>query len=752
MQTLPAIPQVRPTPRGELRLLLGAYDRIITGKVAYTCADSTTTAGYVLARVDNPAVTETITREQMDVLRHAPGFRHDRDFFNPAAAKARLIAGVAHLRDLPEKEQKDILFKQDWCLRFLKRVAAGEANLGDDKMGAAILAISEEMDEVSKLKALKNKRKMAGKRAASTTPGPSTKYLRKWLKKLISGNMNPLALRDRRCLCSGNWTSPYDAAVYAIMYKHALRFMSPERPTRTELHEAMESEITALNDQRAAATPALEPYDIPKYDRFCDEVKGLSKLDVMVGREGPDVARNYFRVVGDGLVDVVRPLQRVEVDEWTVHLHILFIRAGLWDALTDAEKKAIERVRMVLCVAVDCATRCILAMSLRRTASSRNAIQCLDMGLSEKQDYADAAGALTPWDMYGTWETACTDPGSSFANDDFCVRVIDAGITFEIAAAGVPFLRGTVERLLQSIDQKMAQRFAGRTGSNVVDKGDYDSQARASIDVDELAQAFVRYAVDHYHNSPHAGLRGEMPRACWLRLTELYGVMPPPDPSKRRAIFGVAMRATADADGLRVLGVQFHAPEVDHLFTQVGATEVEVRVDLKDMGVISAKIGETWIAIDGPEALAGVHVDDWIAAEAELRRRHADMAALTRPIVLSAAKYLNDLADKGRARIGIADTPTSALALARAHRNMKIGVSFVRDAKAAREANRGLFDDALEVTGSGNPDAPPESPTTARKPRKAATAPNTAKRKKATPKVRIRRAPSCLTRGISRSV
>jgi putative transposase len=732
MQTLPAIPQVRPTPRGGLRLLFGAYDRIVTGKVQYTCADSTTTAGYVLVRADNPLVTETVARAQMDVLRHAPGFRHDRDFYNPAAAKARLIAGVANLGDLPVPEQKDILFKYDWSIRFLRMVGEGKATRSDAKMEIAIKAIADDMDEVSKLKALANKRKTAGKRKASKVPGPSAKYLRKWVKTLIGANMNPLSLRDGRCQHSGNWTSPYEAVVYAVMYKHARRFMSPEKLTRTDLHEAMEIELTALNDERVAI--GLEPYDIPQYDRFCAEIKALNKFEVMVGREGAEVARNYFRVVGEGLVDVVRPLQRVEVDEWTVHLHVLFIRAGLWDSLTDAEKKAVERVRMVLCVAVDCATRCILAMSLRRTASSRNAIQCLDMGLSEKQDYADAAGTLTPWDMYGTWETACTDPGSSFANDDFCVRVLDAGITFEIAAAGVPFLRGTVERLLQSIDQKMARRFAGRTGSNVVDKGDYDSQARASIDIDELAQAFVRYAVDHYHNSAHAGLRNETPRGCWLRLTELFGVRPPPDPSKRRAIFGVPMRATADADGLRVLGVQFQAPEINELFMQVGARDVDIRVDLKDMGVISAKIGGAWIAIDGPEELAGIHVDDWNAAEAELRRRNADMTALTRPIVLAAAKYLNDLADKGRARIGIADTPTSALALARAHRNKKIGVSFLRDAKLARETNIGLFDDALEVTGSGNPDAPPEPVKAARNPRKGAAAPMTAKGKKASPK------------------
>jgi putative transposase len=60
-------------------------------------------------------------------------------------------------------------------------------------------------------------------------------------------------------------------------------------------------------------------------------------------------------------------------------------------------------------MAIDCATRCILAMSLSRTANPANAIRVLDMGLSEKQDYADAAGALTPWDMYGTWDLLCPE-------------------------------------------------------------------------------------------------------------------------------------------------------------------------------------------------------------------------------------------------------------------------------------------------------------------------------------------------------
>jgi putative transposase len=725
MKTLPTIPPARPTPRGGLLLNFGRHDRIVINGCAFTC-EEITPQGYVLARADNPLITETFTRDEMEAHRRAPGFSHDHDFYNPGAQKARLLGGVVHLRDLSEKEQADILWKQDWCTRFITKVAEGVANRSDGSMEKIIKVIKAEMDEVEATKSRKGKKKIAGQETKTTLP-PSVTFLRKWVKKLIAGGMNPLALRDQRHVTGGNWTSRYDTEVYAIMWKHVCSFASPEQPTRIELHERMEIEIRGLNEGR----PKFAKLKIPKYPHFCKEVEKLSAFDVKAGREGVDVAKKFFHAVTGGLVDVVRPLQRVEIDEWDVHLHILFIRAGLWDTLTDAEKKQVERVRMVLCVAIDCATRCILAMSLARTPSSSNAIRVLDMGLSEKQDYADTAGALTPWDMYGTWETVVADAGKSFAGHEFSVRVIDAGITLEIAAAGVPFLRGTIERSWRSMDNRMVKRFAGRTGSNVVDKGDYDSQGRASLNLDELAEAFVRYHVDYYHNHPHEGLRGESPRACWLRLTELYGVMPPPDAAKRRAIFGVPMRATADADGIRVLGIQFQAAEVHNLFMTRGPTEVELRLDPKDFGAISAKIGKGWLTIDGPEALRGVYVEDWIAADAELRRRHADMNKLTRPIVLQAAKYLNDLADNARQRVNIADRPISALALARAQRNMRLGVSFVADEKAAREANVGLFDDALEVTGPGFPDAPPEAAKSPGKARKAPAAPKAAKRAKA---------------------
>lgn len=75
---------------------------------------------------------------------------------------------------------------------------------------------------------------------------------------------------------------------------------------------------------------------------------------------------------------------------------------------------------------------------------------------------------------------------------------------------------------------KLIPRLSGRTFSNTVERGDYDSVARAALNPEEFCSVLVRYIVDVYHRSPHSGLDGETPLDCWNRLVEKFGVQPPP--------------------------------------------------------------------------------------------------------------------------------------------------------------------------------------------------------------------------------
>lgn len=713
LRATPPAPQ--PIPRACTPLRFSRHDRIVIDNVDYVfrSADRNT---ITLARADDSALTETISREQMNVLRHSRGYRHDRNFYSPEATKAQVKSGVQSLRDLPDEEQDRILWMQQWVLLTLKRrkegLKDGGLSYSDLSLQIAIPLIAEEIAKKDKARAAKGKKKRAG-RVTETLDNPCPKTLRRWIRALIEGNMNPLALRYEYRKC-GNHTPKLAPEAYAYLHKFAWKAATPEKPNAKLLWKLMSAAISVHNndlvedEKQGKLAPGQAKalrVKVPSYDRLREEIDKIPAFDLMAGQEGIDVAKNYFRAVTTGNSEIVRPLQRVEFDEWKVHLHILFTMAGVWDTLTEKQKAAIARVRMVLCVAIDVATKCVLGMSLARTESSENALRCLDMAVSDKQEYAATAGALTPYDMCGTMEGVVADAGSTFGNYKFLTAVVDLSAIYEIAPAGVPYLRGTVERVFRTTDTSFIALFAGRTFSNVVDKGDYDSEARASLDVEELALALVRYKVDHYHNHPHEGLGGETPRACWLRLTAEFGVDAPPDDHLRRIVFGQTLSPVLGAHGVRVLGIDYNSFELNALFRMEGPIHVEVRVDHRNLGAISAKIGNDWVLVEGPEELHRVTAEDWISVWDEFQASNAEVNEITRPILDQTMAHLAEIGRLARARVNIAQEPMDQETLQYHQKRMNVGVKFAKEAVEERRQGRlDVLDGALIIgPNSGEP-------------------------------------------------
>jgi putative transposase len=688
-------PDPPPLPRGRVRLRYGRFDRLVIDDVAYMVCSADTVA-VVLVREDNERAKQTLSHEQLNVLRHSRGYRHDRDFYLPELAQARIHAGVSYVSDLPDEEQAEVLWKQKWCLAAIRKKHAREISYSDESLETAIPIIATEIGALLKTEADGGKRKRAG-RKRTDIDGPSPKCLRDWINDLIEGNMNPLALRRKTRKC-GNRTPRLEAEEYAFLFQYAAMAAMPEKETGAVLWRKMSAAIETENKlRRAASRPDLVA---PSYERLLEEIDKIPFFDMMAGREGVEKAKNYVRALTRGLADVVRPLQRVEFDEWTVHLHVLLIMTGVWATLSDAQKEHVKTIRLVLCIALDVATKCVVGMSLARTASPENAFRCLEMAVSDKQDYADAVGAVTPWDIHGTMETSAADAGSSFANDKFRAMNIDLGVKFMTTVAGLPWLRGNVERIFRSTDDKFVALFAGRTFSDTAAKGDYDSEGRACLTIDEFAEALVRYKIDHYHNHEHDGLAGETPRSAWLRLTAEFGVDAPPDDHLRRVVFGKQLRPVLGAHGLRVLGIDYQSEELNQLFCEKGHINVDVRVDLQNLGGISAKVGEGWLLVEGAPELYRVTAKDWIAVWDEFQARNAAINAITRQILDDTMAHLVEVGKIARERRNIAQRPMSAGEIQHHQRRMSIGASFVRDRAAAKAKGRvDLLEGALVVGG-----------------------------------------------------
>ena len=67
------------------------------------------------------------------------------------------------------------------------------------------------------------------------------------------------------------------------------------------------------------------------------------------------------------------------------------------------------------------------------------------------------------------------DNGGSFVNADFKAALTDLGIAYEVLPAGVPKLRGRIERVFRTFGTLLMPHLTGRTFSNPQERGDYPS-------------------------------------------------------------------------------------------------------------------------------------------------------------------------------------------------------------------------------------------------------------------------------------
>src|SRR5690606_15729752 len=159
------------------------------------------------------------------------------------------------------------------------------------------------------------------------------------------------------------------------------------------------------------------------------------------GREDQAIARKEMNIDKRG-VDVERPLARVEMDEWKVDLMVLLVDLGAWGKMTVRERLAVERERVWATIAVDVATRCILAMRLfSKAPDTSSAVTTLEMAMMDKTLISEVVGAGSPWVYHGLISEIYMDSGSSFLAHETRMALLDAGVGHIYPISGEPMLR-----------------------------------------------------------------------------------------------------------------------------------------------------------------------------------------------------------------------------------------------------------------------------------------------------------------------
>lgn len=494
---------------------------------------------------------------------------------------------------------------------------------------------------------------------------PAPRHFRRLYNLYIAYDCDPLALVGLQ-KGPGTRRANFHPADLAQWVKGAMRYCDLKRPTMRACLLMLEADIHEKNKERAAAGKRL--YQMPSRSRFEGLIKGMGEYFLHASRFGEEAAKKKFAPTRNGMY-AMAPGEIVEMDEWKVDLQARLVHAGIWNELSPGDRKAIRNARLWVTVAIDVATKCILAIRFSAKApSSDSSLAALEMIVSHKEYISDAVEAGDPYIYSLVPNELRTDGGAAFRDVEFRKAVKALRCIHTIPPAGMPSARGTIESVFRTYGQKLLHYFEGRTFSSVEEREDYESEKRVVLNVDELSRLLTRAIIDIYHNEPHGGLAGETPANAWVRLSREYGMIEPLHPSDRRQIFGTRMTRKISERGVVFLGIHYTSPELMRVWAERAALpnspspEVEIRVDRFNLRTIAFHDGNEWIDVDAGLRLPGdVSVWEWVEAHKDLSLTHRKGAKLKLSVLLDG---VNAQREAGIAAAARAELGTDAISVA----------------------------------------------------------------------------------------
>lgn len=601
---------------------------------------SSNEAGHVFSRTDGSGLSVSYSHEQITRLASMGELKHEAGYFMPKSAEKRLLmTSTDMIAGLAANVNTRLSKKTAYVEAFKDLRAQGCLKMTDRSLRKNMgLIRNSAMDFIKNLNP-------GGAdqidKSADLREAPSARTLRRWIKADeehgVQGLIDQMSKRGNRACLMG-------PEALGLLMKHARNYAHIERPTMKTVHA---DAVIAFEDRNAErVTEGRDPMRVPSYETVRRAIHSMDAYAVHVARFGKEAARKKFRPVLHGL-NITRPGQRVEIDEWTVDLITIMRSSGLFDLLTAEELESLgldkKNARWCLTVAIDVATRCIVGMVLSRNAKGVAAVQCLDMVTRDKGQWADSVGALGHWDMQFTPEHIVTDGGPAFKSEAFRFACADLGVTSERAIAGFPELRAFIERVFRTMGTSLMPRLSGRTMSDIVTKGSADPRKRAALNVEDFVFALLRWTVDIYHNTPHRGLDGETPVECWRRLVAHWGVRPPPDLRRRRACFGKSMVRTLDKNGITILNARYHSKELATFMNRKGDGVMNVRWHHQDVGSIEVCCLGKWIEVPSLDIdLRGTSAQTWLTACRQVKVNNPKKRMHDRSVIQAAIKAIKE--------------------------------------------------------------------------------------------------------------
>ena len=637
----------KPSPE-QPKFSFSEYDGIVIGGQPHRYFQ-TREEGHIFVAAKGAGVPQVMTNAEISRYLSVGNFSCTPNEHQPEHLRQRTLPDGDLLSLRPTKAQKKAEMR-------MAVVNAFRELLNDDTKGVTRTASSvRPVLGTIKLRAGEIQREGAPEDRGEPLPVPDRLGAKTVLEWERSERRFGLAgLYDRK-LERGNRDRRLTADELMIMGQVVSKYLNDQRPSQSIIFKKVQTTFAKENEQRRAeGRPEII---CPSRETVRQAIRKLNPFDMTLTRHGRQAANRQFAPVGMGM-QIERPMQRVEFDEWEVDAITLMAEGGLFHHLTAEERKKLgldkKKARWWITVAICCATRCIVGMVISRTPNSQSALRVIEMMMRDKGVWGDACGGLTPWNQFGWPSVIVTDCAAYNISALIQARTSDLGITVQYCPAGDPHLKGRIERVFGTFATQLMPRLSGRTFSNSVERGDYESEQRAVLSPEEFCTVMVRYVVDVYHRTPHSGLNGETPLDCWHRLVEKFGVQPPPDLGRRRLIFGQEQERIVTKQGITILGVRYHSEALARFMTRSENRKVAIRWYPEDIGAIWAELDGRWYEIPAVfDRYQGVSAQIWLDAAAEIRAQNAKNAEVNLAVVRQALDYIEKANGGAMNRVGL---------------------------------------------------------------------------------------------------
>lgn len=344
----------------------------------------------------------------------------------------------------------------------------------------------------------------------------------------------------------------------------------PERVTSDDIHLEVVLRIEEENKFRHAG----EKLSAPSKTTIWRRIDALDEMDKLVAKQGKRIAKR--RSTQYGKTDYPStPLERAEIDHTPM------------DIIVVDGKDNLPLGRPTLTYCLDTTTRYPLGFHFGFDPPSYlSVMECLHHAILTKGKVREKYGTQHDWIACGIPGVLAVDNAKEFIGVDLLDACNSLGIELIQMPLRTPHFKAGVERMFGTLNTGLLHKLPGTTFSNPQQRGDYNSEQAACIDLETLDKVFHIFLLDDYAEDLHKGL-GDIPARRWESITQ-DGFFPrlPASAEELKILLGRVAQRVIQPYGIEFMGLRYNSQDLAPLRTHLEGAQSRIKYDPTDLGCI----------------------------------------------------------------------------------------------------------------------------------------------------------------------